>query len=216
LPQVVPSATFVALLHCEVPLVQSVEPVWQTLPPGLHAAPAVQAPHWPLLQTWPEPQLVPLAATPLFVQTPVPELQSMYPTRHALFCGEQGALLVQETQTPLLQTWLVPHGDPLASGLAPLQTDAPLAHDVVPERQTLGVPASSTGVQVEFAVQPTHVPSPSQTWLAPHVVPGGALPSLSWQKMPPSTHWALPVWHGLSGGVHAAPLVQAAHAPLSQ
>jgi hypothetical protein len=30
-----------------------------------------------LLQTCPEPQSVPFAATPLCVQTPVPELQSM-------------------------------------------------------------------------------------------------------------------------------------------
>jgi hypothetical protein len=34
--------------------------------------------------------------------------------------------------------------------------------------------------------------------------------------MPPSTHWALPVWHGLSGGVHEAPLVHAAQFPVLQ
>jgi hypothetical protein len=76
-PQVVPSATFVAFMHCELPLAQDVVPVWQTLPLGLHVAPVVQAPHVPLLQTWPEPQSVPFAATPLCVQTLVPELQSM-------------------------------------------------------------------------------------------------------------------------------------------
>jgi hypothetical protein len=101
--------------------------------------------------------------------------------RHELFCGEQTALLVHETQAPLLHTWLVPHGDPLASGVALPQTDAPVEHDVVPERHTFGVPASLTGVHVEFEVQPEHVPLPSQTWFAPHEVPAGVLPPLSWQ-----------------------------------
>jgi hypothetical protein len=136
--------------------------------------------------------------------------------RHALFCGEQVALLVHETHVPSLQTWLVPHGAPLLSGAAPVQTEAPVEHEVVPERHTLGVPASSTGVHAALAVQPAHVPVSSQTWFGPHDVPAGALPPLSWQKMPPSTHWALPVWQGFSGGVHAAPLVQAAQLPVLQ
>jgi hypothetical protein len=50
-PHAVPSATFAALPHVAVPVAHDVDPVWQTLPPGLQMAPAVQAPHWPLLQT---------------------------------------------------------------------------------------------------------------------------------------------------------------------
>jgi hypothetical protein len=96
-----------------------------------------------------------------------------------LFWGEQTALLVHALHTPLLQTWFVPHGAPLARLLALPQTEAPVVQDVVPERHTLGVPASSTGVHVALAVQPTQVPLPSQTWFAPHAVPAGALPWLS-------------------------------------
>jgi hypothetical protein len=51
LPQAVPLATFVAPVHIDEPLEQSVVPVWQTLPPGLQFAPVVHAPHVPLLQT---------------------------------------------------------------------------------------------------------------------------------------------------------------------
>jgi hypothetical protein len=76
-PHDVPSATFAELMHVELPDEQSVVPVRQTLPPGLHDAPAVQAPQLPLLHTWPEPHGVPPGATPFCVQTPVPELQSM-------------------------------------------------------------------------------------------------------------------------------------------
>jgi hypothetical protein len=76
-PHDVPSATFAGLMHVELPDPQSVVPLLQTLFPGLHEAPAVHAPHVPLLHTWPEPHGVPLGETPFWVQTPVPELQSM-------------------------------------------------------------------------------------------------------------------------------------------
>jgi hypothetical protein len=44
-PHVVPSATFAAFTHVEVPLAHDDVPVWQTLPFGLQAAPAVHGPH---------------------------------------------------------------------------------------------------------------------------------------------------------------------------
>jgi hypothetical protein len=76
-PQGVPGATPVRLLHTETPVEQSEVPALQMLPGGLHATPALQAPHRPPWQTSPEPHGVPSVAEPLGVQTAVPDEQSM-------------------------------------------------------------------------------------------------------------------------------------------
>ena len=74
--------------------------------------------------------------------------------------GKHEALLVHATHVPLLQTSLVPQGEPLGRfvAVAALQTDVPVAHDV-----TLVLQALPPGVQLEPDVQLAQRPLPSQT-----------------------------------------------------
>jgi hypothetical protein len=190
LPHDVPSATFAALVHVEVPVEQSDVPVLQTLPLGLHVAPAWQAPHVPLLHTCPEPHAVPPGATPVCVQTAEPELQSMVPTRHELPPGKQEAPLVQATHPPSLQTSLVPHGLPLATAVpaSGSQTDVPEPHAVTAVWHAL-----PPGLQFEPDVQELQLPLLSQTWLTPQTVPAGALLVVSLQMSAPPAHDAVPM-----------------------
>jgi hypothetical protein len=64
LPQTlaVPSATVPVAVHTAVPVEQDTLPVWQGLSFGLQLLPSGQAPHVPLLQNCPLPQVLPLSA----------------------------------------------------------------------------------------------------------------------------------------------------------
>jgi hypothetical protein len=213
LPHDVPSATFVAFAQVDVPVEQSDVPVLQTLPPGLHVAPAWQAPHVPLLHTCPEPQSVPLAVTPVCVHTAVPVLQSMAPVRHELPPGKHDAPLLQATQPPSLQTWLVPHGLPLATAVeaSGSHVDEPDPHDVTAVWHML-----PPGLQFDPDVQELQLPLLSQTWFTPQAVPAGALVPRSVQMRPPPEHAADPRWHGFPPGMQGAPAVHGAHTPALQ
>jgi hypothetical protein len=52
--------TFAVLLQMETPVEQSVTPVWQALPLGVHGVFALQGKQLPLLQTRSIPQFLPL------------------------------------------------------------------------------------------------------------------------------------------------------------
>ena len=58
-PHEVPFATFPVSAQTDIPVTQEVAPVWQAIA-GVQAAPAVQAPQAPLLQTMFVPHTVPL------------------------------------------------------------------------------------------------------------------------------------------------------------
>ena len=71
-PQVVPSVTFPVSRQTEVPVPQSVRPVWQTLV-GVQGTPARHVPQAPPLQTWFRPQVVPFGrGVPESAQTEAP------------------------------------------------------------------------------------------------------------------------------------------------
>lgn len=118
---------------------------------------------------------------------------------------------MQALHMPPLHTMLSPHGVPSATFVGLGHVDAPVAHDVVPDWH--GLPP---GEQAAFAMHEAQVPLPSHTMLVPQAVPAVALFPVSVHEKPPSSHTAVPVWHGLPIGAHGALGVQAPHAPLLQ
>jgi hypothetical protein len=60
-PQVDPSLTFAVFMHTDVPVEQSVAPVWHRLPFGVQTSPILHALQLPPLQTRFVPQLAPFA-----------------------------------------------------------------------------------------------------------------------------------------------------------
>jgi hypothetical protein len=206
-PHTVPSATFIALPQVAVPEEQSVVPVWQTLPPGLHCVPDWQAPHVPLLQTAcidPRVQVVPFASCPVCVQTAEPVLQLTVPVRQGLPPGRHDDPLLQATHPPSLHTSLVPQGWPLGTAVAASgsQNDEPVPHVVRAVWHWL-----PPGLQFEPVVQELQLPWPSQTWFRPHEVPAGALVFRSVQMSAPLAHEDEPRWQGLPPGMQGAPAV---------
>src|SRR5689334_15452404 len=102
---------------------------------------------------------------------------------------------------------LVPH--PVPPGLLPpsAQVCAPLAHEVVPFLQPLGLP-----VHPWFAVHDTQLPAPSHTRLLPQPVPAALLVS-SAQLWDPVAHEVVPFLQMLGLPVHPWFAVHATHAP---
>lgn len=64
--------------HFAVPDVHDSVPVWHWLV-GAQAMPSLQLTQAPSLQTFPEPQLVPLATLPASMHAGVPVVQSVFP-----------------------------------------------------------------------------------------------------------------------------------------
>jgi hypothetical protein len=182
-PQLVPADFGLPSVHTGLPVVHDTTPLAQlALGFVVHAAPCVQGRQEPLpLQTWLVPQLVPPAFGVPLVHTGPPLLQEMTPLKHAgLGLVVQEAPSVHATQFPNEeQTWLVPQLAPVAFGVPFTHVDAPLAQEVVPVKHGFGLV-----VHAWPAVQLTHAPAPSHTWLLPQLVPA--------ERLPESTHCSLP------------------------
>ncbi len=136
--------------------------------PGLHIVPqlppALHARQLPLpSQTWPEPQLVPVA-TELWLQTGVPVVQLYVPGAQVV---PQEAVGVHALQLPpLSQNLFVPQAEPADFFTCPVQTAVPVLQSKVP-----GLQAEPQAAPVEQAAQP---PFPSHTMPEPQVVPVAA------------------------------------------
>jgi hypothetical protein len=138
----VPSFTLPAGVHTDVPVEQSVVPVWQGLL-GVQTSPVLQATQLPPLQTKSVPQDVPLPRfTPRSVHTGVPAEQSRLPVWQGAVVGAHGDPPAQLTQAPLLHTCLLPQPEPSAAFPLCTQTDVPDAHEVLPTLHVV-----PTGVQ---------------------------------------------------------------------
>jgi hypothetical protein len=88
LPQSVPSLTLAVFMHVEVPLEQSVMPVWQMLLLGVQTLPALQLLQLPMLQTESVPHTVPFAIIPpLSVHIGAPPEQSRLPVWQGAVVG---------------------------------------------------------------------------------------------------------------------------------
>ncbi len=207
-PHEVPLPTLLPVsVHVDTPVEHEVEPVWHGLA-GVHATPAVHEVHVPLSHTSLVPHVVPLVTLlPVSLQSDTPVEHDVVPAWHGLV-GVHTTPAVHALHVPLSHTSLVPHVVPLATLLpVSVHTDTPVEHDVVPVWHTFA------GVHARPDVHALHDPL-SHTWLLPHVVPLVALLPLSLQTDTPVEHEVVPVWHAFAG-VHAAPVVQALHEPLS-
>jgi hypothetical protein len=152
-PQLVPPGLGAPGLstHTDVPVEQDVIPVRQGSGLPVHARPAVQPTHAPVLQTRLVPQDVPFTTSPVSTQTGAPLEHSVLPVLQT--DGAQAAPCVQEMQPPdPLQTRFAPQLVPPGSGAAGLftQTDWPVEQEVSPVRH-----ASGLSVQARPAVQAT-------------------------------------------------------------
>jgi hypothetical protein len=205
-PQEVPLVAAIPVsVQADAPVVHDVIPVWQAFA-GVHARPAVQGTHAPLLHTAFVPHDVPsVAAFPLSVHVDEPEAHDVVPVWQA-FAGVQERPVVQAAQVPPLHTWFVPHESPFVAGVpVSVQVATPLAHDVVPTWQAL--PAGTHGA---FAVQGPQAP-PTQYMLVPQGVPSGSL-SAAVHTGEPDVQTIAFLTHAF-GGVQSAPAVQAPQAP---
>jgi hypothetical protein len=183
-PQLVPPILLPPSTHITLPLLQELVPFRHVVGLPVQEVPAVQATQEPEpLQTMLVPQLVPGALSPPSVQVMLPALHEVVPFLHAVGLPVQDWPAVQATQAPEpLQTMLVPQLTPGALLVSSRQVDAPLAHDVRPFLQALGL-----AVQEIPAVHDTQAPEPLQTMLVPQLVP--AILAV------PFTHVADPVEH---------------------
>jgi hypothetical protein len=193
------------------PVLQEVMPTLQTLGLELHDAPAVQATQLPpLLQTKSVPQAVPGALLPPSTQVMTPVAQDVVPFRQTPGLPVHALPAVHAPQAPLpLQTMLVPQAVPGALLPPSTQVIAPVAQEVVPLRQMLGLV-----VHALPAVQAPQVPLPLQTMLVPQPVPGALLPP-SMQAITPVAQEVVPLRQMLGLVVHAVPAVQPPQTPVA-
>lgn len=155
-PQVVPFATFdVESVQTLAPDAQEVVPTLQGFGLPVHAADAVHALHDPALQTLFVPQLWPFG---VFVaesmQVVVPVAHEVMPALHGFGLVLHAAPAVHEAQVPALHTLFAPQLWPFGwSAAESTQVCAPVAHEVTPTLQGVGLP-----VQALPAVHATHAP----------------------------------------------------------
>jgi hypothetical protein len=211
-PQLVPAALLPASMHV-------IEPVEHDVIPFLQAAfgfvvqplPGVHVPHAPEpLQTMFVPQLVPAALLLPSTHVNEPVEQDVVPFLHAAFgfvAQELPAVHAMQVPAPL-QTMFVPQLAPAALLVASMQDITPVAHDVVPFLQTLGLVLHPLP-----AVHPPQIPM-LQTRFVPHVVPFATFP-VSAQTGTPVTHEVAPVLQWFAGW-QPAPVVHGPHEPLLQ
>jgi hypothetical protein len=210
-PHEVPFALLLPSTQVIVPVAHDVVPFLQLLVGFVvHAMPAVQAPHVPLLQTRFVPHAVPFALLPPSTQVIVPVAHDVVPTLQLLVgfvVHDEPA--VQAPHPPLLQTMFVPHELPFGLLPASTQVMVPVRQDVAPFLQLL------VGFVVHDvpAVHALQAP-PLQTRFVPQAVPF-ALLAPSTQVIVPVEQDVVPVLQLLVGLVaHDEPAVHALHAPL--
>jgi len=138
-----------------------------------------------------------------------PLMQEVVPFLHAVGLPVQDCPAVQATQAPEpLQTMLVPQLVPADLFPPSTQVWAPVAQEVVPFLQMLGLV-----VQAAPAVQETHVPEPLQTRFIPQVVPAAVFPP-STQVWAPVVQEVVPFLQVVGLPVHDWPAVHATHIPV--
>ncbi len=213
-PHEVPAALFVVSEQTGTPVAQEKTPFLHGFV-GWQPAFGVQVPHVPLLQNIVEPvagpQFVPSGMlVPRSVQIGAPLEQTIAPLWHRLL-----ALHVipatQETQAAvLLQTALLPHILPggLLVALS-THTETPVAHDVTPTLQGLGLPPQP----VNPGVQLPHTPALQKKFVVPHGLPSERADPVSVQVDMPVAHDSVPWWQELAG-VQDPPAVQVAQLPV--
>jgi hypothetical protein len=209
-PQVRPPGWFAPSTQVCAPVAHEVVPLRHRLGLPLQFEPAVHAEQVPLeSHTWLAPQLVPGVFCAPSTQASAPVEHEVVPAKHAaLGLLPQVCPATHETQLPAaVQTWLLPHEVPAVFAVAEsTHTCAPLAHEVTPVRQAVGLPLHAWP-----ATHDTHPPLPLQTWLLPHETPGFLLPTSSTQTCAPLAHEVMPLRQMLGLVAQVRPALQATH-----
>lgn len=189
-----------AALH---PLVQVVVAGVGHCPFALQSAAAVLTPPE---QDCPAPHEVPLILLVVTVHIELPVAHDVVPFWQAL--GWQGASWLHIAQVPARQNRFIPQLVPSdAAVLLSIQTDAPVAHAMVPLWH-----GAEAGVHESPALHGTQVPVPLQT--PPVQVLPTDLLVVAVHTDCPVPHEVTPFWHAFDGGVHASPAVHAEQVPL--
>jgi hypothetical protein len=182
------SGTFPVTPHTDAPDEQLVRPVLHTSLLGVQAVPAVQVTQVPLLHTWSLPQGVPLAwLVARSVHTGIPAVQLRLPLWHGEAVGVHAEPLAQDTQAPLLHTWLLPQFEPSLALPVCVQNDLPVVQEVLPALHVVPV-----GTQSTFSVHGKHAP-PEQNRLVPQFVPSLIAVPVSVQVALPAEQSCVPV-----------------------
>jgi hypothetical protein len=174
------------------------------------AWPAVHAPQLPLpSQVRLVPQLVPPILLLPSTHVIAPVEQEVTPFLQMLGLPVHAAPAVQATQVPApLQTMLVPQLIPPALLPPSRHVVAPVAQEMTPFLQTLGLLAQGIpGVQ-----SGPQRPAPLQNWLVPQIDPGGLL-APSTQTRTPVAHEVMPALQTFGLLLHACPAVHAPQVP---
>jgi hypothetical protein len=207
MPQALPASASPAMAHTGAPVVHSILPSLQGWPATSQGMSAWQATHSPVaLQTLSAPQPVPAGRFFMAsVQVTLPPAQLSVPSWQGLAIGTQASPSAQVPHAPSLQTMPGPQLDPLSALPVSRHSGFPLAHSVMPLRQTVpGTGHSSPRRHIP------HVPS-IQTESVPHGLPlaWGRLVSMQVASWPLQT--VVPMRHGLPATTQSLPVM---HSPL--
>ena len=208
-PQLVPPMTLLPSAQVIAPVAHEYTPFLQMLGLPVHDPPAVQATQAPEpLHTMFVPQLMPADLLPPSTQVCAPVEHDVAPFLQTLGLVVHAAPAVHDTHVPEpLHTWFVPQVAPAAALPPSTQVMAPLAHEVVPTLQAVGLPVHDWP-----AVQETQPPPPLQTMLVPQLTPADLAPP-STQVMAPDEHDVVPLRQVLGLPVHDWPAVHDTHPP---
>jgi len=155
------------------------------------------------------PQLIPAALLLPSTQVIAPVEQEVAPFLQTFGLPVHDWPEAHDTQVPEpLQTRFVPQLAPAALLPPSMQVCAPVAQEVIPFLQLVGLP-----VHIWPAVQATHMPVPLQTMLVPQLVPA-ALLVLSAHVIAPVEQVVAPLLQMFGLPVHDWPAVHDTHVPV--
>jgi hypothetical protein len=185
-PQTSPFGSGTAALstHVSAPVAHEVSPVRQKVGFVVQSSPAVQAMQVPLpLQTWFVPQTRPADfGVAVFSQVSEPVAHDVTPSTHAFVLYAQGWPAVQALQTPPRQTWSGPQVVPFGFAVpVSMQTDAPVAQEVVPSTQLFGFVAQASAAVQALQAPPLQTAGTAGVASMTHAVPFGMGAAVSTQ-----------------------------------
>jgi hypothetical protein len=204
-PHDVPAGRLPLSVQTGTPLVHTIDAVWHGFD-DVHAAPAVHAPHVPVLEhTMFVPHELPTGRFPVSVHTGAPLVQSVTAVWHG-FVDAHAAPLVHAPHAPALEhTMFVPHDVPAGRFPASVHTGAPLVQSVT------AVWHGFVDAHAAPLVHAPHAPALEHTMFVPHDVPA-ATAAPATHAGDPDEQSSAPAWHGVEG-VHAMPVTHAPHVP---
>ena len=212
-PQLTPGDLLVPSTHAMTPVEQELIPLRQGFELPVQDVPAVHDTQPPApLQTMLVPQLVPAIFGLPFAHVDMPVEHDAVPLKQTPGLPVQLCPGVHMPQNPCpSQTWLDPQDMPAMTLPVPsTQTAAPVAHEMTPTLQALGLPVHEAPPE-----HATQLPEALQTMFVPQLVPAALFVS-SRQVWTPVVHEVMPSLHAALGFVaHVCPGVHTVHWPFA-